>query len=187
MARTPEKLEELKSKYPQNLEIVQGDVFNKESVLKTIETTENSGPVDGIVISLGTRPFGKTNADVCSKGTQVIIEAMKEKDLKRVVCVSSFAVGDSWNDSGFFAKGMFWLFLGRVLADKEIQEKELTSSGLDWTIFRPGGLMNGTFTGKYRVGEHISGGRVARSDVAHAILKEFEENTWLKKTPTLAN
>ena len=43
------------------------------------------------------------------------------------------------------------LFLGRVYADKDLQESIIRRSRLDWTIVRPTILTNGPRTGAYRV------------------------------------
>ena len=46
---------------------------------------------------------------------------------------------------------VFPLLLKRVYDDKDVQEWIIRSSGLDWTIVRPGLLTNGPATGRYRV------------------------------------
>jgi hypothetical protein len=111
---------------------------------------------------------------------------MQAQKTSRLIAVTSFAVGDSWNDAGYVGKFFFWLFLGRILADKEVQEQKIKEAeGIDWTIVRPGGLTNSEKSGKYRVGEHISGGRIPRADVAEFVLKEATSSEWKFKTPTI--
>ena len=111
---------------------------------------------------------------------------MQTQKVSRLVTVTSFAVGDSWNDAGYVGKFFFWLFLGRILADKEIQEQKIKDAqSIEWTIVRPGGLTNSAKSGQYRVGEHISGGRIPRADVADFVLKELASKEWKFKTPTI--
>lgn len=70
--------------FKDKVEIVKGDVLNKEDVEKSVEG------VDGVVIILGTR--NKTEATtMMSEGTKNIIEAMKKFGLKKFsACMSSF-------------------------------------------------------------------------------------------------
>jgi putative NADH-flavin reductase len=73
-----------------------------------------------------------------------------------------------------------------VFADKEIQEKYIQESNLDWIIVRPGYLTNGKQTGNYRYGLNRSiKGKVSRSDVAEFMLKQLTSDEWLKQTPAI--
>jgi hypothetical protein len=47
---------------------------------------------------------------------------------------------------------LFPLLLKRVYEDKDVQEWIIRSSGLDWTLVRPGLLTSGPATGRYRSG-----------------------------------
>ena len=51
----------------------------------------------------------------------------------------------------FFTRVVFPLLLKRLYDDKDLQEWIIKSSGLDWTIVRPGLLTNSPATGQYRV------------------------------------
>ncbi len=59
--------------------------------------------------------------------------------------------------------------------DRQLQERIVVESGLDWVLVRPPRLTNGHRTGVYRVGEGIELGsfaRVSRADVADFMLKQ---------------
>ena len=52
-------------------------------------------------------------------------------------------VGNSFYEAGFITRTFIYLVLGRVLADKEVQEKiTFDAKGLKWVIVRPGGLVD---------------------------------------------
>jgi putative NADH-flavin reductase len=65
----------------------------------------------------------------------------------------------------------------------------VTKSSLNWTIFRPSGLTDGALTGSYSIGENIQAksSQIARADVAHAILKELDEETLVHMVVTITN
>lgn len=72
---------------------------------------------------------------------------MKEHKVSRMVVVSSFGVGDSWNNASLLMKPVFYLLLGAVLADIELQETMYAETDLEWTIVRHGGLLDKPGTG----------------------------------------
>jgi putative NADH-flavin reductase len=57
-----------------------------------------------------------------SQATQVLITAMEETRVKRLICLTGFGAGDSRNKGGFLYNTAFYLFLGRVYDDKDVQK-----------------------------------------------------------------
>ncbi|UCC52372.1 MAG: NAD(P)H-binding protein [Anaerolineaceae bacterium] len=57
------------------------------------------------------------------------------------------------------------------------------------TILRPSGLTDGAMTGTYAIGENIKGesSRIARADVAQAIIKELDEKVFVCMVVTNTN
>jgi putative NADH-flavin reductase len=165
-----------------NLKVVQGDVLDYPSVEAAMKGQ------NAVLSALGARSLGKTT--LLSVGTQNIIRAMEQHGVRRFVCESSLGVGDS--------KGQFgWLFdfivlplvLRHVYRDKEVQERYIKESNLDWVIVRPAALTNGPRTGVYRSDLKGSHGsfmpKISRADVADFMLKQLTENTHLRMTPGL--
>ncbi len=70
--------------------------------------------------------------DIFSTATRILVDAMKEKNVKRLICVTGYGVGDSRNTMGFLLNAAFNLFLGRIYADKEVQERIIRDSAPDW-------------------------------------------------------
>jgi len=79
------------------------------------------------------------------------------------------------------------LLLRNIFADKEIQERIIKDSMLDWVIVRPAALTNGPRRGVYRHGMNIGHwfftAKISRADVADFMLKQLTDNTYLRKTP----
>ena len=58
-----------------------------------------------------------------SKATRVLVTAMEEAQVKRLICVTGFGSGDSRGRGGFLYNTAFHLLLGRVYDDKDVQER----------------------------------------------------------------
>lgn len=176
VVRNPAKLE-LKHN---NLQVVQGDVINFESVERIIKNH------DAVISAIGSPASSKEK--VRSEGTQNIIRAMKKNGVRRLISVSSLGVGDSKVMLPFLLKYIIApLFLRNAFADHEVQENYIRQSDLDWTIVRPAGLTNGILTGVYRHGFSITEKglkfKISRTDVADFILKQLNDKTYFRKTP----
>ena len=78
----------------------------------------------------------------------------------------------------------------RVYDDKDVQEWIIKSSGLDWTIVRPGLLTNSPATGQYRVLTAPNDwrfGTISRADVADFIVRQIDDRALIGTTPLLIN
>ena len=134
--------------------------------------------------------LGRRNR-VLSEGTRNIVEAMEGAGVKRFVCESPLGVGDSkWKMGIVHNLVAIPLFLRNIFADKEVQERIIASSTLDWVIVRPAALTNGKQRNVYRAGSNIGHwfipSRISRSDVASFMLKQLTDGEYLRKTPGLA-
>jgi uncharacterized protein YbjT (DUF2867 family) len=83
---------------------------------------------------------------------------------------------------------IFPLLLKRVYDDKDVQEWIIRSSGLDWTIVRPGLLTNNPATGRYRVltaPQDWQFGSISRADVADFLVRQVDDLALIGATPLL--
>jgi putative NADH-flavin reductase len=123
-----------------------------------------------------------------SNGTNSIVKAMEKLGVKRFICESSLGVGGSKGRLGLlYTYVLIPLFLRGLFADKEVQERIIGDSALDWVIVRPAVLSNGPRIGAYRHGDDIGHWlftrKISRSDVADFMLKQLTENRYLHMTP----
>ena len=81
------------------LTVIAGDVTNPADVAKVFEGRD----IDGVVVALGgkTSDVGET---MLTDGTANVINAMKEKGVKRLAVVTSIGAGDSESQAPFFFK-----------------------------------------------------------------------------------
>jgi len=174
LARSPAKL--VITSY--NLTIIKGDGLNEEDVEKTIEGQES------VFVTIGTR-----EENVHEKVQQNVNRAMKKFGVKRLVIVTSMGVGEQYHNVGFVFKIVRWLFLEKAFLDKDIQERLVRESGLDYTIVRPSGLNNGPNVGGYKEDpeNNIFPGYISRSDVADFCLRCItdQNSSYLNKTVSI--
>ena len=134
--------------------------------------------------------LGRRNT-ILSDGTRNIVQAMERAGVKRFVCESSLGVGDSkWKMGIVHNLIAIPLFLRNIFADKEVQERIIAGSTLDWVIVRAAALTNGKQRNVYRAGPDIGHwfipSRISRADVASFMLKQLTDGEYLRKTPGLA-
>ena len=125
-----------------------------------------------------------------SKATRVLVTAMEQAHVKRLICVTGFGAGDSRGHGGFLYNLAFHLLLGRVYDDKDVQERIVRSSKLDWVIVRPVILTDGPKTNACRAlvdPRDWTCGFISRADVADFLVKQIDDNTFLHKAPVLTS
>jgi len=174
----------------ENLKTVQGDVLDPASVAAAIghDTARyDSMGYDAVIIVLGAGMKGGVRA----KGTLNIIQAMQQKNIKRLVCQSTLGAGDSRGNLNFFWKYiMFGGLLKQAYADHQQQEQIVRASGLDWTIVRPAAFTDGRSTGKYRHGfatdDKTTQLKISRADVAEFLLRQLSDSRYLYQSPGLS-
>ncbi len=165
---------------------IAGDALDRAAVEKAV--TGADGVIQAIGVTGGTELLGGTK--LFSSSTRVLVDAMQAAGVKRLVAVTGIGAGDSRGRGGMlYDLFLFPLVLKRVYDDKDVQERMIRSSGLDWTIARPG-ILVGTPVTRQRTGRstdpatwHAS--PVARADVARFLVREFVERKYLRETPLL--
>jgi putative NADH-flavin reductase len=125
-----------------------------------------------------------------SDATRVLIEAMRSRGVKRLICVTGFGAGDSRESINCLQRLPFQIVFGRAYDDKSLQEKMIKENELDWTIARPGVLTNGPQTGNYQILSEATqwrNGIISRADVAEFLVRQIGDQTYIRKTPVLIN
>ncbi len=167
------------------LEKVNGDARDQDTIERALASVEaviqtlGVIPAPGLIVS-GTQLF--------STATRVLVDAMENSPVKRLICVTGFGAGDSRGHGGLLYNSALCLFLGRVYADKDVQERIIRRSRLDWTIVRPTILTDGPRTRSYHVlvdPRDWTSGFISRADVADFLVKQIDDTSLLRQTPAL--
>jgi putative NADH-flavin reductase len=123
-----------------------------------------------------------------SDATCILNQSKESARVKRLICVTGFGAGDSREHLPTLLSLPFELILGRVYANKAVQEMMIRRSALSWVIAQPGILTNGPRTGRYKFLDRRADWRsntISRADVADFLVKQIEDDTYLGKTPAL--
>jgi putative NADH-flavin reductase len=149
------------------LDRVAGNALDSSTILSTLDG------VDVVVQTLGVDVAPRSifeRTTLFSQSTRIIVDAMKAAGVKRLIAVTGLGAGNSRGHGGIiYDSVVFPLLLKRVYDDKDVQEWIIKSSGLDWTIVRPGLLTNRPATGHYRILTAAGDwrfGTISRADVA---------------------
>lgn len=174
LTRSPAKL-------PPNRAVtaVEGNVLDPDAVEATVDGS------DAVICLLGRT--SNNPADVVSRGTANIVDAMHEQGIGRLVVLTSMGLGSSVRQVPWYVRLANVTVLHDLMADKARQEELVAGSGLDWTIVRPGGLTDGAYTGEYEHGVNIdvTAGPISRADVADFLLDVVQTDAYLRDVPVV--
>ncbi|WP_141994568.1 SDR family oxidoreductase [Bacillus sp. B4EP4a] len=136
------------------------------------EITNAAKGCDAIVFTAGSG--GSTGADqtllIDLDGAVKTIEAAENLGIDRFIMVSAFQANnrENWNEA-----------IKPYYVAKHYADRALLQSDLNYSIIRPGGLVNEPGTGKVAAAEELERGSIAREDVARTIFASLtEENTY---------
>ena len=175
-ARHPEKLE---IEHPSLLR-VSGDFHDADSVDAAI-----AGRDAVIVTASATSLKGfKENPSYFSQGTALVIDSMKRHNVRRLLVLSAFGVGESRASVGFLVRKLVVDgLLRRPFRDHERQERQVKESGLEWVIVRPSRLTDGPALGKSlrKIEPGPVPSAISRADVADFLVAAAERDDWVEK------
>ncbi|MCU0492147.1 MAG: SDR family oxidoreductase [Chloroflexaceae bacterium] len=168
----------------ERLHVVQGDVRDSAAVERAIVGA------DVVLSALGQT---KTSTkDMQTTATRNIVAAMKHHGIRRLVSLTGAGVAapeDQPRLMNHVISFALRMLDGDVLKDAENHAEVIRSSDLDWVIVRGPRLTEGPHTGKYRVGwvGVNTGVSISRADVADFMLKQVQDNTYLRKAPMISD
>jgi uncharacterized protein YbjT (DUF2867 family) len=149
-------------------------------VLRDLERDDDVGPAltgcDAVVFAAGAGPGSgaarKRTMDL--GGALKLIEAARDQGVRRYLMVSAMGAASPPAEGGDV--------FGEYLRAKAEADRALESSGLDYTIVRPGSLTEGPQTAKIRVGTDLGRGEISRADVAATLAVALETDSTIGKT-----
>lgn len=175
-----------------NLQVIEGNPLRFEDVVKTVKET------DAVYVALNIArktdmPWSKVVSPLFLLGVSMenVVTAMKENDVKRVITVSAWGTGDSYQETNWIFKFLIkGTNVGYAYAGHENQEKVLRRSGLDWTSVRPVGLNNSERQKPVRVsmkGDKKLNMTISRKDVARFMLDIVDDVKYYQQTPSISS
>ena len=160
---------------------VERAVCGQDAVIVTLGISENP-------IRVRLRGPANTPLDVRSRGTSMVIDAMRRHGVRRLVVQTSYGVGPTSERLPLLQRLIFWLLLRPQISDTERQDQLVRSSGLDWINVQPvnltdddaAGLPFASITGETR------GMKVARACVGRFLAESVEGADHVGETVALS-
>ena len=176
----------------EDIAVIVGDATDADAVARAVVGH------DAIVVALGDsrNPFALavgmkriTPPNICEIGTAHVIAAAQAASVQRLVCVTSYGVGDTRKLLPPMHQRIFrWLLLREQMDDKEQQEKVVKASGMDWTLVQPVGLTDGAATGRWLAS--TKGERrkrtISRIDLAAFIVDILSDGRYKRETVVMS-
>lgn len=136
----------------------------KDAIIFTAGSGGHTGPDKTLLIDLD--------------GAVKTMEAAKQAGVERYVMTSAFDADqrENWN------KSMRPYYVAKHYADRMLEE-----SGLNYTIIRPGGLVNEPAIGKIAVGTEAKPSTITREDVAIILIAVLENEKSFKRAFNVVN
>ncbi|WP_273566978.1 NAD(P)-dependent oxidoreductase [Maribacter halichondriae] len=167
-----------------SVEIVYGDICNIETVRSLLSDC------DAVISTLGMGiPYN--NPIVCSTGTKNILKTMDELGIGRYIVVTGLNVDtpfDKKSPKTKFATDWMYQNYPKTTTDRQDEYNLLLESKLDWTLVR---LPLIELTDERREVkpdlEDCLGDKISATDLAHFLIGQFDDKTYIKKAPFLTN
>ena len=154
------------------------------SVTEDDDTLSRAMRDHDVVISTLGRGASFTSAGFMARSMPRIIRAMEGAGVRRLVFMSAFGVGETFQDVPWLPRLFMRTLLRDIYRDKASAEEMLRASSLDWTLVYPTGLVNRPATGQWRVAARLSlrgFPSIARADVAAFLLTQIDDRAFVRR------
>ena len=153
--------------------IVRGDAMNPPDLV----TVLGGGDFRAIVSTLGGASIDGPRPDF--EGNRNAVDAARFAGVKRYVLVTMIGAGESRKAAPALSR----YFLRKITPEKTKAEDYLKTSGLDYTIIRPGGLLNKEAQGKaYLTEDTRAMSWIRRDDLAALVVQALDDSRAIGKT-----
>jgi uncharacterized protein YbjT (DUF2867 family) len=146
--------------------IARGDAMNPAD----LDAVLGQGGFRAVVSTLGARAVDGPRPDF--DGNRNAVDAARKAGVQRFVLVTVIGAGESYKAAPWVARR----FLDPVIVDKTKAEDYLRTSGLDFTIIRPGGLMDKEAQGRaYLTEDTRAMSWIRRADLARLTVQALDD------------
>lgn len=139
---------------------------------------------DAVISALGRGQSFKSD-NFIQRAVPVILRAMAEAGVRRLIFTSGFGIGETWRDTPFLSRLFVRTLLRGIYADKTIGEALIRQSDLEWTIVHPTKLTDGPRKGTWRSGERLALAampKISRGDVGAFLVSQLNDSSYVRKT-----
>jgi putative NADH-flavin reductase len=178
LARVPVELADLHG----TANIVEGNALDPSAVERVV------AGCSAVLCAIG--QVGDSPADLLTRSTLNMVDAMNKLGVKRLVVLSNTAIEDPTDSPPLvqrILRVVLALMNSKLTKDSVGAAKVLAGSGLDWTLVRAPILTDGPKTGRLRIGPLAKGmpSRVSRANVAEFMLSCAVEGKFVRERPVI--
>ena len=157
-------------------------VTGQDAVVVTLGISENP-------VRVRLRGPSGTPADVRSRGTRTVVDAMRRHGVRRLVAQTSYGVGATRPLLPAMTRVVFAVLLGPQIADTERQASLVHTSGLDWVEVQPVNLVDADLPGPAfaSVDGEQRGLKVSRAQVGRFLAEAVERDAHVGRTVALSH
>lgn len=171
-----------------NINIVEGNVLDPEAVAFVLHHQEAVIQCLGV----GGKGDGRPTTFI-SDATNVIVNEMQKKNIKRLIAMSNVGAGNSVAFQPWFFNKIilpfFMKWLKVIIDDKNRMEPIIMNSNLDWTIVRCPNIVDKPAKGKYNATLDGKGLKltITLSDLSKCMVDQIKEMNFIKQAPCISN
>ena len=166
------------------IEIIQGDVKDYDTVLSLIKGTE------AVISALGLgQPASETS--IFSQATTNILQAMNACNMLRYIVITGINVNtpfDKKSSKTQFATDWMYINYPNSTANKQKEYDLLLASNIDWTLVRLPLIEQTDEVGEVQISlEDCLGDKVSATNLANFLIDQLNDETYINKSPFLSN
>lgn len=166
------------------IEIVKGDVKDYEVIRSLVSDCH------AVISTLG---LGQPPSElsIFSQGTKNVIRAMNACNVHRYVLITGLNVDtplDKKSPKTKFATDWMYANYPESTTDRQTEYDVLSDSNVDWTLVRLPLIEETEVRNEVSVSlEDCLGDKISATDLAHFLIKQLSDDTYVKKAPFIAN
>ncbi|MBZ3906035.1 NAD(P)-dependent oxidoreductase [Streptomyces griseiscabiei] len=144
---------------------------------------------DAVISALGRGNSVRADG-LFTRSSAAVVTAARETDVARLIWLSSFGVGHTYDWSSTTQKAIYSTLLRGLYANKEIADEAVRGSGLDWTVVYPTRLTDGAAKGGYQVADRLpmkGNPTISRADVAAFMHQAAHGVEWIRRSPVISD
>lgn len=116
---------------------------------------------------------------------------MHECDVRRYILLTGLNVDAPFDKKGVKTKlATDWMYANfpKSTADRQHEYQILSDTNIDWTLIRLPLIEQTDVRNKIKISlEDCPGDKISATDLAHCLMEQLTDNTYIKKAPFIAN
>lgn len=168
----------------EKLSVVQGEIYDYEKVKSALEGQ------DAVIWCVGIPMKNKLVKFESQKGHEILLKAMMEKDVKRLVDWGTPSVSCDTDKKSFITVVpgiMDGIMFSKAKAEMVAIGQMLKASDLDWTMVRFMMPQDSPYTGKVGFGDVKMKFAISREDIGAFMVDQVENEKYIKSMPIIGS